>query len=193
MAVRPLTKQRGRSTALTVSRKEMLVSGSDAAFREMVHDLLAFGHCMDACRDAFAALMGISGVQYEILLVARKFSVGIDREVCGISVGEVAARLRRTGAFITIEAGRLVERSLIEKRDDPRDARRVLLVLTRAGEMLIEGVAPFQRQVNDVLFACLDAQRFKTLRVLMSELVQCGDRAAALSAFLLRSTPEKIA
>ena len=40
-------------------------------------------------------------------------------------------------------------------------------------------MAPHQRRVNDVLFACLDARRFRALRKLAAELVACGDRAVA--------------
>src|SRR5438552_11221300 len=80
----------------TVSRAALLVGGSDAEFRGLIHDLIAYGHRLDACRDAFAAIAGISGVQYEILMLLSRSA--------GFAVGEVAARLHRSGAFITIEA-----------------------------------------------------------------------------------------
>src|SRR5687768_9094398 len=84
----------------TVSRAALLVDGSDAEFRGLIHDLIAYGHRLDACRDAFAAIVGVSGVQYEILMLVSRAE--------GLSVGEVAARLHRSGAFITIEANKLV-------------------------------------------------------------------------------------
>src|SRR5918994_6298212 len=104
---------------LTVSRSALLAQGSDAQFRGLVHDLIAYGHRLDACRDAFAAIAGISGVQYEILMRVSRTP--------GLPVGEVAARLHRSGAFITIEANKLVERGILDKAADPADGRRVLL------------------------------------------------------------------
>src|SRR6185436_19501257 len=92
----------------TVSRPALLVEGSDAEFRSLIHDLIAYGHKLDACRDGFAAIAGISGVQYEILML-------VSRAEDALSVGEVAARLHRSGAFITIEANKLAERGILAK------------------------------------------------------------------------------
>jgi len=47
----------------TVSRAALLSGGSDAEFRGLIHDLIAYGHKLDACRDAFAAIAGVSGVR----------------------------------------------------------------------------------------------------------------------------------
>src|SRR5438270_9477776 len=98
----------------TVSRPALLVEGSDAAFRGLIHDLIAYGHRLDACRDAFAEIVGISGAQYEIVMLVSRAS-GL------LSVGEVATRLHRSGAFITIEANKLVARDILEKVSDPDD------------------------------------------------------------------------
>lgn len=157
---------------LTVSRPGLLAKGSDAQFRQLIHDLIAYGHRLDACRDAFAAIIGVSGAQYEILMLVSRAD--------GLSVGEVAARLHRSGAFITIEANKLVERGVLEKSSDPRDGRRVLLKNTSRGQGLVERMAPYQRKINDALFECLDAKRFAQLRALAGDLVACGDRAVAM-------------
>jgi DNA-binding MarR family transcriptional regulator len=161
----------------TVSRPALLAQGSDAEFRGLIHDLIAYGHKLDACRDAFAAIAGISGAQYEILMLASRAD--------GLSIGEVAARLHRSGAFITIEANKLVERGILDKAADPRDGRRVLLRNTQKSLALLEQLAPYQRRVNDVLFEFLDAKRFRELRALATQLVGCGDRAVAMLELLL--------
>ena len=158
----------------TVSRRALLERGSDAAFRGLIHDLIAYGHRLDACRDAFAAIAGVSGAQYEILMLVSRAD--------GLSVGGIAARLHRSGAFITIEANGLVAKKLLAKRSDPADGRRVLLRPTARTREVLRRMAPQQRRVNDVLFACLDARRFRELRGLAAELVACGDRAVALLA-----------
>jgi hypothetical protein len=69
-------------------------------------------------------------VQYEIFMIVRRFGAGT-----GISVGKVADRLHRSGAFTTIEAAKLAERGLIEKRPDPADGRKVLLAPTAAEDV----------------------------------------------------------
>src|SRR2546421_679322 len=76
----------------TVSRTALLVEGSDAEFRGLIHDLIAYGHRLDTCRDAFAAIVGISGAQYEILMLVSR-AEGL------LAVGEVAARPHRCGCW----------------------------------------------------------------------------------------------
>jgi DNA-binding MarR family transcriptional regulator len=172
-----MARARKRNPPLTVSRPALLANGSDAEFRKLIHDLIAYGHRLDACRDAFASIVGISGVQYEILMLVSRAG--------GLSVGEVAARLHRSGAFITIEANKLVERGILEKGSDPGDGRRVLLRNTAKSLELLERLAPYQRRINDVLFECLDAKRFRQLRALAADLLASGDRAVALLGFLM--------
>lgn len=169
----------------TVSKPELLVEGSDTQFRSLVHDLMAFAHHIEACRDGFGAIAGLTGVQYEIFMAVKRFhSVHGAPAPAGISVGQVAARLHRSGAFITLEVNKLVAKGILAKAGDPADGRRVLLSISKAGEALALTLAPVQQQVNDVLFACLDRRQFDRLRVLASELVGCGDRATALIDYL---------
>ena len=173
-----MARNRKRSTPpSTVSRPALLARGSDAEFRGLIHDLIAYGHKLDACRDAFAAIAGISGAQYEILMLVSRAD--------GLSISEVAARLHRSGAFITIEANRLVERGILDKVSDPDDGRRVLLGMNAKTLQVLERLAPYQRRVNDVLFEFVDAKRFRELRALAAELVSRGDRAVAMLELLL--------
>src|SRR5918994_3269204 len=117
-----MARTRKKAVPLTVSRQALLAGGSDAQFRGLIHDLIAYGHKLDACRDAFAAIAGISGAQYEILMLVSRAD--------GLSIGEVAARLHRSGAFITIEANKLSTEGILEKVADPSDGRKVLLRMT---------------------------------------------------------------
>ena len=172
-----MARTRKRTPPLTVSRQALLARGGDAEFRGLIHDLIAYGHKLDACRDAFAAIAGISGAQYEILMLASRAD--------GLSIGEVAGRLHRSGAFITIEANKMVERGILDKASDPADGRRVLLKNTSKSVELLERLAPYQRRVNDVLFEFVDAKRFRELRALAAELVGCGDRAVAMLELVL--------
>src|SRR3954452_9988537 len=152
---RSMARARRRSASpavppVTVSRPALLVDGSDDEFRDLIHDLIAYGHRLDACRDAFAAIAGISGVQYEILMLVSRAD--------GLSVGEVAARLHRSGAFITIEANKLAARGILDKTSDPSDGRRVILRTNGVTRQLMEQLAPHQRRINDVLFERLDGR-----------------------------------
>src|SRR5437764_8793804 len=118
--------RRKAAPPVTVSRAALLVEGSDAEFRSLIHDLIAYGHKLDACRDAFAAIVGVSGAQYEILMLVSRAE--------GLSVGEVAARLHRSGAFITVEANKRVQRGILDKAADPSDGRKVLLNVNARGK-----------------------------------------------------------
>jgi DNA-binding MarR family transcriptional regulator len=173
-----------RVAANTVSKPELLVGGADTEFRGLVHDLMAFAHHIEACRDGFGATAGLTGVQYEIFMVVKRFQAVSPGAVAGIGVSQVAARLHRSGAFITLEVNKLVAKGVLAKADDPADGRRVLLTVSKAGEVLARSLAPVQQQVNDVLFACLDRKGFERLRALAAELVGCGDRAASLIEYL---------
>jgi DNA-binding MarR family transcriptional regulator len=172
-----MARARKKAAPLTVSRPALLAQGSDTEFRGLVHDLIAYGHKLDACRDAFAAIAGISGVQYEILMLVSRAD--------GLSIGEVAARLHRSGAFITIEANKLAAEGILEKTADPEDGRRVLLRNTTKSVALLERLAPYQRRINDVLFEFLDEKRFRELRALAAKLVACGDRAVVMTGVLV--------
>jgi DNA-binding MarR family transcriptional regulator len=169
---------RSRRRPATVSRRALLVEGSDAEFRGLIHDLIAYGHRLDACRDGFAAVAGISGVQYEILMLISRAE--------GLSIGEVAARLHRSGAFITLEVNKLAAKGILDKVADAVDRRKVLLRTNSRADALLERLAPYQQRINDVLFESLDAKRFRALRALAAELVADGDRAVALLDYLKR-------
>jgi DNA-binding MarR family transcriptional regulator len=162
----------------TVSRAALLSGGSDAEFRGLIHDLIAYGHKLEACRDAFARIAGISGVQYEILMLVSRAD--------DLSIGEVAARLHRSGAFITIEANKLAAAGVLEKASDPTDGRRVLLRMNAKSVEMLERLAPYQQRINDVLFEFVDAKRFRELRALAAELVGRGDRAVAMLELLIQ-------
>ncbi len=173
-----MARPRRSEFPLTVSRVALLVDGSDNECRRMIHDLVAYAHRLEACRDAFASIIGVTGAQFEILFVVARTK--------GLAVGEVATRLHRSGAFITIEANKLAARGLLDKASDPKDGRRVLLTPNARTRTLLERLAPYQRRINDVLFERLDARRFRQLRDMAQELLRSGDRAVALLGYTVQ-------
>ena len=168
--------QHGRSDrAATVSRADLLVGGSDAAFRRMIHAMLSFSRNVITVRDGFGTLIGVSGVQYELLMSVQRLQGG-----AGVAVGEVAGWMQRSGAFITIESGKLVAAGLLHKNADPTDRRRMLLRLTAEAEARLAALAPVQAEVNDALFDALNARNFARFAQLVDMLLPCGVRAATM-------------
>jgi len=168
-----------KNPPLTVSRPELLVDGSDAQFRQLVHRLLAYASSLEAIRAGLGEMIGLSGVQYTILICIAHLEEGR-----GVGVKAIADHLSYTGAFVTIETGKLAALGLVEKRQNPGDKRRVLLTVTARARDLLHELAPAQRQVNDTLFASLDGDSFDHLCRQAEELTADARNAQALVEFL---------
>ncbi len=161
--------------ALTVARPELLAGGSDDAFRRMVHDALAFASRLQAVRDGYARLIGLTGVQYTILIAIHHLQYERD-----VNVSTLARHLHLSPPFVTNETGKLVAMALVEKFRDPDDGRRLILRTTAEAEARLDRLAPVQSQVNDEHFAPLADGGFGTFARLVSELVESTERALAL-------------
>ena len=109
-----------KQPALTVSRPELLVRGSDRQFRELVHGLFSFLASHEEIRAGHARFIGLAGIEYTVLISIAHLAQGGD-----VSVSAVAQHLRLTGAFITNACRRLVSLGLIDKATDRKDRRRV--------------------------------------------------------------------
>ena len=53
---------------MTATRRELMVDGTDAAFRQFVHDFLAFSVRVEQVRSGFGKMLGLSGTAYTILI-----------------------------------------------------------------------------------------------------------------------------
>jgi len=160
----------------TVSERALLSGGTDARFRQMVYDLFTVSVRMEAVRDALANELGVSGPQYSILMAIARLAGGE-----GVPVRQVADQLHVTGAFVTVEAGKLVRAKLVEKSPNPKDGRSVLLRLSAGGAKRLERLAPKVRAVNDRFFGALDRGDFETLARAASALVQRSDEAVEIA------------
>jgi len=168
-----------RARSLTVSRPELLVNGSDGEFRALLHGVLAFAARLQAVRDGFAALLGLTGIQYTILISIRHLQAEGE-----VTVGAVADHLHLSGAFVTTETGKLLRAGLITKVQDITDRRRVCLRVAPKGRDLLNDLAPVQIQVNDVMFEFLGAEQLKAMGLAIDRIVTCGDRAISLLDYL---------
>lgn len=164
---------------LTISRQDLLVDGSDATARNVIHRLHALGRVMEQVASGFGDLNGISGVQHQILTAVQRLQGTV-----GVPVVEVADYIRRSGAFVTLESTKLVGAGFLEKLSDSADGRRVLLRITQEGHRTLVELAPTQRQINDLLFEALDKKKFEQLSLLLDDLLPSADHAAGMLELL---------
>lgn len=167
----------------TISRPEMLSDGTDGEFRVLVHRLLAFASRLQAIRAGLGQLIGLSAIQYTILICISHL-----QDEDGVGVKEIADHLSYSGAFVTMETGKLAARDLVERRRNPHDRRRVLLTVTDHGRALLNQLAPAQREVNDTLFAAMGRDDFERLLDISGYLVDSADEALTLLDFLSAPT-----
>lgn len=163
----------------TVSKPQLLVDGSDGAFRSFIHDFLAFSAIVSDIRAGFGDSLGMTGIGYTTLI-----SIAYLQGRSGIGVNAIAEHLHLSGAFITTEVAKLVRAGLVHKGINAKDKRRVLLTVTPAGRKLLNDLVVVQAPVNDALFDCLSATEFAQLRNMLARLVPCGVRALSLLSYL---------
>lgn len=172
-------KARLPAPALTTSRKALLVDGSDHAFRQLVHTLLAFLARHETVREGHAAAIGLAGIEYTVLISVKYLAAEGH-----VSVRELAIHLHLSGAFVTTVSNKLQQMGLLDKLVDPVDRRRLRLTVTPAGDALLAELNPTQSQVNDVQFDCLNADQFQQLLGTVERLVESSERAIALQRYL---------
>jgi DNA-binding MarR family transcriptional regulator len=166
----------------TVSKPQLLVDGSDGAFRSFIHDFLAFSAIVSDIRAGFGERLGMTGIGYTTLI-----SIAYLQGRSGIGVNAIAEHLHLSGAFITTEVAKLVRAGLVHKGVNAKDKRRVLLTVTAAGRKLLNELVVVQAPVNDALFDCLSASEFAQLRSMLARLVPCGVRSLSLLSYLTES------
>lgn len=161
-----------------------MVDGSDVAFRQFIHDFLAFSALVQEVRAGFGERIGLTGIAYTTLI-----SIAHLQGTRGAGVNAIAEHLHLSGAFVTTEVAKLVRAGLVQKRIDAKDKRRVLLTVTAAGRESLDELAIVQAPVNDALFDALSGPQFKAFRAMIASLVPCGSRALSLLDYLTHATP----
>jgi DNA-binding MarR family transcriptional regulator len=173
----------GPDRAIT-TRPELLVDGSDAEFRRLVHNFFALTTRHEAIRANHGALLGLSGPEYTCLV-----TLGYLQEAGSVNVKMLAEHLYVSGAFVTTTIGKLVKAGFVHKEADSVDRRCVSLWLTSKGRAVLDAHAPMQRQVNDVRFGSLSRREFEQLTVMLEKLMECADQALALQSYLMHEGP----
>lgn len=177
--MRGSTKARALS-GRTVNRPALLVNGSDEAFRALVYGILTVSIRFDRLREKVGELIGLSGLQYHVLMVIAER--GGTRPA---SVSDIAEALHVTGAYATMEIRKLAAKGLLAKRPNPMDRRGVHLALTNAGERAVASMIPHLREINDVLFDGLSAGAFAAFRGIIARMIGNTERSLAVADAIL--------
>lgn len=167
----------------TTTREALLVDGSDAAFRKLVHNLLALASRHEEIRNGHGAYIGLPGAQYTVLIAIRQ----LQNEPATVKL--IAQHLRVTSTFVTAETNKLRRAGLITKTHNDADSRVVHLRLTDEGSELLDRLAEVQRQVNDREFARLTRDEFVELSRLVEMLIENSNDAIAFQRFITASQP----
>lgn len=159
---------------LTISRKDYLRGGSDAAFREAIYALVQGVGRLLACRDAFGRSLELTASQFAVLMGVA-YQQGRD----GVTVGRLSAHIALAPTHVTTEVGRLATRGLLIKKPSASDRRSVLVSLSRSGEKAVAEVAPFLREINDRLFEGISARDLEITKIVVRTLFGNSDHVLA--------------
>lgn len=166
--------KRGYHPPLTITRRALLVRGSDVEFRRLIYRLLLVEERLRHVRAFLGKRIGLTGPQYTLLI-----TVAYLQGATGITVQSLARDLRVTSAFITGESRRLIERGLLAKRRNPHDSRSTLMSVTAGGRRRISELVPELRTVNDAFFSRVSAQSFRHAQRFLDQLLAGSEQVLA--------------
>ncbi len=166
--------KRGYHPPLTITRRALLVRGSDVEFRRLIYRMLMVEERLRHVRAFLGRRIGLTGPQYTLLITLAYL-----QGASGIPVRSLARNLRVSSAFITSESRRLVERGLLAKRSNPHDSRSTLLTVTASGRRRIEQLVPELRIVNNAFFAHVSAQSFRHAKRFLDQLLAGSEQVLA--------------
>ena len=166
--------RRGYHPPLTITRRALLVGGSDTEFRRLIYRLIVVEERLRRARDFLGRRIGLTGPQYTLLI-----TVAYLQGESGIAVRALAKNLRVSSAFITAESQRLIQRGLLAKRPNPHDSRSTLISVTAAGRRRLERLVPELRTVNDAFFGHVSAQSFRHAMRFLEQLLAGSERVMA--------------
>jgi DNA-binding MarR family transcriptional regulator len=164
----------------TVGRPELLIKGSDGAFREFIYDLNFIGTLLERLKATLSSHFGLTGAQFHMLMVVAQ----LDHDT-PVTVGRVAAALHASGPFATREAAHLAAAGFLKRAKNPLDGREVHLTLTAKGKKAATKAASLLCFINDRAFRSLSKTEFeallriiKALRADLSDTLKMASEAA---------------
>ena len=156
-------------------------NGSDADFRRMIYGIFTMTVNFDRIRECMATALGLSGIQYHILMVVAELSADLP-----VTVTTVAGRLHTSGAYVTMETKKLIRRGFLDKQRNPDDGRSVIITLTDEGRAAIDAFAPYHQEINSELFSDIDAETFQQFRAIVDHMSRTSTCAAEKAEILAR-------
>lgn len=162
----------GYAPPLSVSRPACLENGRDDRLRALLHALFVTAARFESVRGAFGRRIGATGPQYTIMAAIAERQGG-----AGVGIRALADHLHVAPSHITTEVNKLVALGLVEKRANPADGRGVLVRLARDGEAALDGLGPFRREINDILFDGLSRADFQAVARLFERFLVNTERA----------------
>ena len=159
--------------------------GGDAEFRKLIYGIFTMTVNFDRIRERMATALGLSGIQYHILMVVAELT----RET-PVTVSLIAERLHTSGAYVTMESKKLMRRGFLDKRPNPNDGRSVILHLTEEGQAAIDAFTPHLQAINDELFDGMGPETFARFREIVDHMTRTSARAADLAETLARDHTE---
>ena len=170
----------------TTGRPDLLgEKGSDADFRALIYGIFTMTVNFDRIRERMATALGLSGIQYHILMVVAEQSAE-----GGVTISTIADRLHTSGAYVTMETKKLTRQGYLDKRPNPEDGRSVLILLTDEGRRAIDAFAPHLQTINDELFDGMGPETFEQFRVIVDHMTRTSGRAADTAEQIARNQTE---
>tara|TARA_R110002072_G_scaffold43702_25_gene122642 strand:- start:6184 stop:6774 length:591 start_codon:yes stop_codon:yes gene_type:complete len=166
----------------TTNRSELRdADGGDADFRRMIYGIFTMTVNFDRIRERMATALGLSGIQYHILMVVAELSTEMP-----VTISVIAERLHTSGTYVTMETKKLMRRGFLDKQPNPEDGRSVLISLTQEGRDAIDAFAPHLQAINDELFDGIGPETFEQFRGIVEHMSRTSTRAAELADILAR-------
>jgi MarR family transcriptional regulator, organic hydroperoxide resistance regulator len=159
--------------------------GGDADFRRMIYGIFTMTVNFDRIRERMATALGLSGIQYHILMVVAELSADMP-----VTVSIIAERLHTSGAYVTMESKKLIRRGFLDKQPNPNDGRSVIINLTQEGQDAIDAFAPHHQAINEELFDGIGPETFQQFRAIVDHMSRNSSRAADLAEILARDHTE---
>ena len=157
----------------TVTRPDLLGrGGNDADFRRMIYGIFTMTVNFDRIRERMATALGLSGIQYHILMVVAELAPEMP-----VTISVVADRLHTSGAYVTMETKKLMRRGFLDKTPNPDDGRSVVLALTGEGREAIDAFAPYLCEINDELFDGIGPETFRQFQDIVGHMCRTSAQA----------------
>lgn len=156
----------------TTSIETFLDNGSDTRLRELVALMYAAAGRLQSMRRELARSLNVSAAELSVLLTLY----GSSRNG-RMRIKEIADNLHIAAANVTASVNALAQQNWIEKTNDSRDSRAVLVFLTAEGRERLDRFASKLRSVNDIWFADISAREYRHVMRFLKRIIDQFDSA----------------